>query len=167
MLSTKYGISLPRSSSAALAGVAISASMVPRSHSRATTSDVSSVPVRAITMAIEPGTRKKRLDSSGLNQKRCWMLSCGVRIRVGARSSLARTPAHVATTPCVYPSTRFAVLGSEPSTITCSPELPSRRFWSATKLAGITTMPRMRPRISCCSNACRSCPRLASKKREA
>ncbi len=39
-------------------GVAIIASIVPRSHSRATTSAVSRVPIIVITMAIEPGTRK-------------------------------------------------------------------------------------------------------------
>ncbi len=51
-------MSLPSSSSAAVTGVAIIASMVPRSHSRATTSAVSSVPISAMTIAIEPGTRK-------------------------------------------------------------------------------------------------------------
>jgi hypothetical protein len=56
--SAKYGTILPMRISTADTGVAISASMVPRSHSRATTSAVSSVPTSAITMATEPGTRK-------------------------------------------------------------------------------------------------------------
>ena len=54
-----------------MTGVAITASIVPRSHSRATTREVSRVPTSVMTMAMEPGTRKKRLVSSGLNQKRC------------------------------------------------------------------------------------------------
>ena len=44
--------------SAMLIGVAIIASIVPRSHSRATTSAVSKVPIIVITIAIDPGTRK-------------------------------------------------------------------------------------------------------------
>ncbi len=51
-------------------GVASSASIVPRSHSRATTSAVSSEPIIIWMSAIEPGTRKRRLSSSGLNQTR-------------------------------------------------------------------------------------------------
>ena len=46
-------------------------SIVPRSHSRATISEVSSVPVMVITMAITPGTMKSADRSSGLNQSRC------------------------------------------------------------------------------------------------
>ena len=38
-------------------GVASSASIVPRSHSRATTSEVSSVPIRVRTIATAPGKR--------------------------------------------------------------------------------------------------------------
>ena len=67
---TKYGISLPASSSGRPVWVDISASMVPRSHSRATTSEVSRVPISVMLMAINPGTRKLRLRSSGLNQMR-------------------------------------------------------------------------------------------------
>ena len=43
-------------------------SMVPRSHSRATTSAVSSVPTIDITKATMPGTMKSAERSSGLNQ---------------------------------------------------------------------------------------------------
>ena len=39
----KYGISLPRINSAPLTGVEMSCSMVPRSHSRATVSEVSAL----------------------------------------------------------------------------------------------------------------------------
>ena len=68
--STKFGTTLPIRNSGTLAGVASSASMVPRSHSRATTSAVSSEPIIIRMSAIEPGTRKRRLSSSGLNQTR-------------------------------------------------------------------------------------------------
>ena len=51
-------------------GVAIRASIVPRSHSRATTSAVSSVPIKVMMMATEPGIRKFWLRSLGLNQYR-------------------------------------------------------------------------------------------------
>ena len=56
-------VELPR-----LCGVANRASIVPRSHSRATTSAVSNVPIIVITMTMEPGMRKKWLESPGLNQ---------------------------------------------------------------------------------------------------
>ena len=39
-------------------GVESSASIVPLSHSRATTSEVSKIPIRVIVIAIEPGTIK-------------------------------------------------------------------------------------------------------------
>ncbi len=68
--STKFGTTLPIRNSGTLAGVASSASMVPRSHSRATTSAVRSEPIIIRISAIEPGTRKRRLSSSGLNQTR-------------------------------------------------------------------------------------------------
>ena len=64
----KYGSSLPTRISATEAGVDITASMVPRSHSRATTSAVSMVPMMVMMMAIAPGTRARRLSSSALNQ---------------------------------------------------------------------------------------------------
>ena len=51
-------------------GVASSASIVPRSHSRETTSAVSSAPIIIWISAIDPGTRNRRLSSSGLNQTR-------------------------------------------------------------------------------------------------
>ena len=66
--SRKYGMTLVAMNSPMPSGVAIAPPSVPRSHSRATTSAVSSVPIMVITTAIEPGTRRKRLVSSGLNQ---------------------------------------------------------------------------------------------------
>ena len=71
MASTKYGSTLPARSSNAVTGVAIIASIVPRSHSRATTREVSVVPISVITIAIDPGTRKLRLASAALNHTRC------------------------------------------------------------------------------------------------
>ena len=68
--SPKYGSSLPTRISRMLAGVDIMASIVPRSHSRATTIAVSSVPIIVITIAIAPGIRNRLLSISGLNQKR-------------------------------------------------------------------------------------------------
>ncbi len=43
---------------------------MPRSHSRATTSDVNSVPIKVSTIATAPGSRAYWLFSSGLNQMR-------------------------------------------------------------------------------------------------
>ena len=80
-----------------MTGVAITASMVPRSHSRAMTRDVSRVPTSVMTMAMEPGTRKKRLVSSGLNQKRCSTVIGGAFPMLSDR----RSAAQVATVPCV------------------------------------------------------------------
>ena len=75
---TKFGASLPMMNSTMLTGVASSASIVPRSHSRATTSAVSSAPIIIWISAIEPGTRKRRLSSSGLNQTRdCTSMPAG------------------------------------------------------------------------------------------
>ena len=68
MPSTKYGSSLPISISATEAGVDSTASIVPRSHSRATTSAVSMVPMMVMTMSMAPGISARRLSSSGLNQ---------------------------------------------------------------------------------------------------
>ncbi len=59
---------MPAIISRALTGVAMSASMVPRSHSRATTMAVSRAPIRVMMTAIRPGTRKFLLLTSGLNQ---------------------------------------------------------------------------------------------------
>ena len=70
MPSTKFGTSLPMMNSMMPTGVANSASMVPRSHSRDTTSAVSKEPIIISISEIEPGTRKRRLSSSGLNQNR-------------------------------------------------------------------------------------------------
>ena len=64
----KYGSSLPTRISATEAGVDSTASIVPRSHSRATTSAVSMVPMMVMTMAMAPGTSARRLSSSALNQ---------------------------------------------------------------------------------------------------
>ena len=63
-------MSFPANSSTMLIGVAISASIVPRSHSRATTSAVSSVAIIVITMAMDAGPIAARLSNSALNQKR-------------------------------------------------------------------------------------------------
>ena len=52
-------------------GVTISASIVPRSHSLATTRAVSKAPIRVMITATRPGTRKSRLRRAGLNQTRC------------------------------------------------------------------------------------------------
>ena len=48
---------MPSSTSVMLAGVTMSASIVPRSHSRAITSAVSSAPMSVMMMATSPGTR--------------------------------------------------------------------------------------------------------------
>ena len=66
----KYGISLPSSSCMRLTGVANMASMVPRSHSRANTREVSSVPIRVMMTVMAPGTRNCTLLAAGLYQKR-------------------------------------------------------------------------------------------------
>ena len=66
----KYGISLPSSNCMRLTGVANMASMVPRSHSRANTSEVSKVPIRVIMTVMAPGTRNCTLLAAGLYQKR-------------------------------------------------------------------------------------------------
>ena len=55
--SPKYGNNLPSRISSTLAGVDITASIVPRSHSRATTSAVSNVPINVMMIAIAPGIR--------------------------------------------------------------------------------------------------------------
>ena len=70
MPSTKYGTSLPSRISTMPAGVDMTASIVPRSHSRATTSAVSNVPIMVMTIAMAPGIRKRLVSISGLNQKR-------------------------------------------------------------------------------------------------
>ena len=75
-----------------LAGVDITASIVPRSHSRATTSAVSSVPINVMMIAMAPGIRKWRLLISGLNQNR------GAN-RDRAARPIRRAAQPVATTP--------------------------------------------------------------------
>ena len=50
--------------------VTINASIVPRSHSRAITSAVSSAPLKVMIIAMRPGTRKSRLFTAGLNRTR-------------------------------------------------------------------------------------------------
>jgi len=70
MPSRKYGSTLPSSRSMRCSGVTKMASMVPRSHSRATTRAVSRVPIRVMISVIRPGTRKLRLRPDGLYQMR-------------------------------------------------------------------------------------------------
>ena len=67
-------------------------SIVPLSHSRATTSAVSKVPIIVITIAIAPGIRKRRLSSSGLNQKRGSTDTRGSAAGACAAIQLASTP---------------------------------------------------------------------------
>ncbi len=94
----KFGTTLPTRNSGTLAGVASSASMVPRSHSRATTSAVSSDPIIIRISAMEPGTRKRRLSSSGLNQTRG---SVVMRPRAGKPAAQARAgQSQVCQAPC-------------------------------------------------------------------
>jgi len=52
----KYGVSLPRISSGPRTGVAMSCSMVPVSHSRATVSEVSRAAMSMTMTAMRPGT---------------------------------------------------------------------------------------------------------------
>ncbi len=66
--------------------------MVPRSHSRATTSEVSRAPMMVITTAMEPGTRKLRLTSAGLNQARLYRHRHGNPF--AREPPPARSPAH-------------------------------------------------------------------------
>ena len=80
-----------------MTGVAIIASMVPRSHSRATTSDVSSVPTSVMTMAIEPGTRKIAARQLGIEPE---ALLDRDRRQPFAMLSDRRSAAQVATMPC-------------------------------------------------------------------
>ncbi|SSN11631.1 Uncharacterised protein [Klebsiella pneumoniae] len=61
-------MSLHSSSSARVISVDSSASMVPRSHSRATTSEVSMAPTTVMMMVIAPGIIKCWLIAAGLNQ---------------------------------------------------------------------------------------------------
>ena len=58
-------------------GVASMASMVPRSHSLAKTSEVKRVPMRVMMTVMEPGTRKFTLLAEGLYQKRSCTPICG------------------------------------------------------------------------------------------
>ena len=51
-----------------VSGVAYRASSVPRSHSRAMTSAVISVPSSVMMTVIEPGMRNQRLSALALNQ---------------------------------------------------------------------------------------------------
>ena len=61
-------MSLPSSICQRLTGVASMASMVPRSHSRAKTSEVSRVPMSVMMTVMAPGTRKRSLLAVGLYQ---------------------------------------------------------------------------------------------------
>ena len=71
MPSTKYGISFPSRISPTVTGVTISASIVPRSHSRAITIAVNSAPISVMITTTRPGTRKFRLRTPELNHTRC------------------------------------------------------------------------------------------------
>ena len=62
-----------------LTGVANMASMVPRSHSRAKTREVSRVPMRVMMTVMAPGTRNCTLLAVGLYQKRVSRLTGGSR----------------------------------------------------------------------------------------
>ena len=75
-----------------VAGVERIASMVPRSHSRATTRAVSRVPMMVMTTAMAPGTRKRWLSISGLNQKRGSNDNGGKTTLGRAASQPAKTP---------------------------------------------------------------------------
>jgi hypothetical protein len=88
--------------------------MVPRSHSRATTIAVSSVPIRVMMMAISPGTRKLRLRTSGLNHTRCSMATGGFSVPPW---SSAESSSHFCQTPSTYPLMMRAVLASDPLTM--------------------------------------------------
>src|SRR3546814_11468431 len=66
--SAKYGSSFPTRLSTTEAGVDITASIVPRSHSRAATTAVRMVPMMVIMMANATGTSESSVTSSGLKQ---------------------------------------------------------------------------------------------------
>ena len=66
--SRKYGRVLPIRIWPRVSGVAYSASSVPRSYSRAITSEVSSVPSSVMITVIEPGIRNQRLTALALYQ---------------------------------------------------------------------------------------------------
>ena len=66
--------------SSEVTGVEMSCSIVPRSHSRATVSDVSNTPTTAITIAATPGTMKFLLSRSSLNQVRASTDSTGFTV---------------------------------------------------------------------------------------
>ena len=70
-------------------------SIVPRSHSRATISAVSSVPLMVITSAITPGTIASAERSSELNQNLC----CRSTLAACNRRSPASPPIQDATAP--------------------------------------------------------------------
>jgi hypothetical protein len=61
-------------------GVAMSCSMVPRSHSRATVRELSSPPITVMITATSPGTMKFLLSSSGLYQTRRRPSTAGGRL---------------------------------------------------------------------------------------
>src|ERR1700751_3569373 len=64
----KYGTNLPNMISSGLAGVDISCSIVPRSHSRAMVSDVRKAPMTDMTSARTPGMMNALLSRSSLYQ---------------------------------------------------------------------------------------------------
>lgn len=70
MPTAKYGTSLANRISAGRTGVTNSASSVPRSHSRATTSEVRKAPTSVMMMTISPGTRYQVLVLALLNHMR-------------------------------------------------------------------------------------------------
>ncbi len=138
--SPKYGSNLPSRISVRVAGVDINASIVPRSHSRATTSAVSSVPINVMMIAIAPGIRNRRLLISGLNQKRASSASGRVMFAASSRP-LNQEP----TTPRAYAATKVAVFGCEPSVMICTSAARLPSFKRASKSCGMTTNPRSRP----------------------
>ena len=77
MAIAKYEMSLAMRISLIRTGVAIKASIVPLSHSRAMTRAVSVVPISVMMMAKDPGMRKLRLAKVSLNQYRGWTLIRG------------------------------------------------------------------------------------------
>ncbi len=88
---------MPSSTSRIATGVTSSASMVPRSHSRAITIAVSRAPMRVMMTAISPGTRKLRLRSSLLNHTRC---SSRIGLPVAMFRTFPSRSSQFAHTPC-------------------------------------------------------------------
>ena len=134
----KYGMSLPRTSSGGFTGVAMSCSMVPRSHSRATVSDVRRAAITTMITAMRPGMMKFLDLSSGLYQT----------LTRGSMAGAALPPFNCREYRSVsavrYPRAMVAVLESLPSTMICScAARPARR--SREKSAGMDSATRALP----------------------